>query len=165
MCSGDDRAVGLGVSSPKNTGWRGSFGLQYRDVDFDAVGEEAFVPASVTRHIGIFGYEESYKNPYRQVDVARAQKLLIEAGYPGGIDPNTKKPLRLTFDTGNTSPAALLQYEFFVRALIVATVSGALCGLIGVYVVLRRLVFLTAAVSQAAGLGVVPRIVSEGAAI
>src|SRR3970040_1977116 len=32
-----------------------------------------------------------------------------------------------------------LQYEFFVRALIAATLAGALCGLIGVYVVLRKM--------------------------
>lgn len=74
------------------------------------------IPAQSPLPPGIFGYDEGYKNPYRQVDLERAKKLLVEAGYPGGIDPNTKKPLKLTFDTGNTSPAALLQYEFFVRA-------------------------------------------------
>lgn len=35
-----------------------------------------------------------------------------------------------------------LQYEFFVRGLIVATLVGALCGLIGVYVVLRRMSYI-----------------------
>jgi oligopeptide transport system substrate-binding protein len=66
---------------------------------------------------GIFGFDEAYKNPYRAaVDLERAKKLLSEAGYPGGIDPATQKPLRMTFDTGNTSPSSLLQYEFFVRA-------------------------------------------------
>jgi iron complex outermembrane receptor protein len=39
-------------------GWRGSFGAQYRDIDFSAVGEEAFVPGSVTRNLGLFAYEE-----------------------------------------------------------------------------------------------------------
>ncbi len=35
-----------------------------------------------------------------------------------------------------------LQYEFFVRGLIVATLVGGLCGLIGVYVVLRRMSYI-----------------------
>lgn len=39
-------------------GWRGTFGVQYRDVDFNAVGEEAFVPPSVTENLGLFVFEE-----------------------------------------------------------------------------------------------------------
>ena len=35
-----------------------------------------------------------------------------------------------------------LEYEFFVRGLIVATLVGALCGLIGVYVVLRQMSYI-----------------------
>ena len=35
-----------------------------------------------------------------------------------------------------------LQYEFSVRGLIVATLVGGLCGLIGVYVVLRRMSYI-----------------------
>ena len=35
-----------------------------------------------------------------------------------------------------------LRYEFFVRGLIVATLVGGLCGLIGVYVVLRRMSYI-----------------------
>ena len=31
------------------------------------------------------------------------------------------------------------RYDFFVRALIVATVVGGLCGLVGTFVVLRRM--------------------------
>ena len=33
---------------------------------------------------GLFGYEEGYRNPFGVYDVTRAQKLLAEAGYPGG---------------------------------------------------------------------------------
>ncbi len=40
-------------------------------------------------------------------------------------------------------------YEFFVRALIVATVTGALCGLIGVYVVLRGMSYIGHGLSHA----------------
>ena len=65
---------------------------------------------------GIFGYEETYLNPYRRVDLERAKALLREAGYPGGIDPKTGKPLHLTFDTGDTSARGRLRYQFFVDA-------------------------------------------------
>lgn len=45
--------------------------------------------------------------------------------------------------------------ELFADAIWAAGAAGASLGLVGVYVVLRRLVFLSAALSQAAGLGVV----------
>ncbi len=64
---------------------------------------------------GLFGYDESYNNPYRRYDLTRAKKLLADAGYPGGIDPATSQPLKLTFDTGNTSTSSKLQYQFFVN--------------------------------------------------
>lgn len=35
-----------------------------------------------------------------------------------------------------------LQYEFFVRGLIAATMVGALCGLVGVYIVLRKMSYI-----------------------
>ncbi len=65
---------------------------------------------------GIFGYEETYLNPFRRVDLDRARNLLREAGYPGGIDPKTGKPLHLTFDTPDTSARGRLRYQFFVDA-------------------------------------------------
>jgi len=42
-----------------------------------------------------------------------------------------------------------LQYEFFVRGLIAATTVGALCGLIGVYVVLRKMSYIGHGLSHA----------------
>jgi ABC-type transport system substrate-binding protein len=65
---------------------------------------------------GIFGYDPDYRNPYRQVDVVRAKRLLAEAGYPGGVDPETGRPLKLTFDTADTSARGRLGYQFFVDA-------------------------------------------------
>lgn len=41
------------------------------------------------------------------------------------------------------------QYEFFVRGIIAATVVGALCGLIGVYVVLRKMSYIGHGLSHA----------------
>jgi oligopeptide transport system substrate-binding protein len=74
------------------------------------------VPAQSPLPPGLFGYAESYRNPFRTPDLMRARALLAEAGYKNGIDPATRQPLKLTFDTGNTSAQALLQYEFFVSA-------------------------------------------------
>ncbi|MCA9526408.1 MAG: metal ABC transporter permease [Myxococcales bacterium] len=45
-------------------------------------------------------------------------------------------------------------WELFREPALAGAIAGALLGLLGVYVVLRRVVFLSAAVSQAAGLGV-----------
>jgi ABC-type transport system substrate-binding protein len=74
------------------------------------------VPAQSPIPPGIFGYEAAYRNPYREPDLARAQRRLREAGYPGGIDPQTGKPLRLTFDLGDPSSRARLRALFFVNA-------------------------------------------------
>ncbi len=42
-----------------------------------------------------------------------------------------------------------LQYEFFVRGLIAATLVGALCGLMGVYIVLRKMSYIGHGLSHA----------------
>jgi iron complex outermembrane receptor protein len=54
----DGLAARFSFEHAKIAGWRGTFGLQYRDIDFSALGEEAFVPASITRNVGVFAYEE-----------------------------------------------------------------------------------------------------------
>lgn len=41
------------------------------------------------------------------------------------------------------------QYEFFVRGLIAATMVGGLCGLLGVYIVLRRMSYIGHGLSHA----------------
>lgn len=46
-------------------------------------------------------------------------------------------------------------WELFADPTLAGTIAGAILGFVGVYVVLRRMVFLSAAMSQAAGLGVV----------
>ena len=41
------------------------------------------------------------------------------------------------------------QYQFFVRGLLAATLAGGLCGLIGVYIVLRRMAYIGHGLSHA----------------
>jgi ABC-type transport system substrate-binding protein len=72
------------------------------------------VPAHSPLPPGLFGYDSDYRNPFRQVDLERARQLLEQAGYPGGIDSETGKPVRVTFDTYQTSAEGLTQVQFFV---------------------------------------------------
>ena len=74
------------------------------------------IPAQSPIPPGIFGYDETYRNPFRTPDLERARALLAEAGYAGGIDPETRRPLRITFDTGDTSVQSRLRYLFFIDA-------------------------------------------------
>ncbi len=65
---------------------------------------------------GIEGYSESFVNPYSRYDLEAAKAKLAEAGYPGGIDPATGRPLKLTLtlvsQTGVSS-----QYRFYIDQL------------------------------------------------
>jgi ABC-type transport system substrate-binding protein len=72
------------------------------------------VPSQSPLPPGIFGYEKGYVNPFRTPDLDRAGRLLEEAGYPGGVDPETGRPLELSFDLGSTDTRARLQFQFFV---------------------------------------------------
>jgi len=74
------------------------------------------VPAQTPLPPGLYGYDPDYRNPFRRVDLERARELLAQAGYPEGIDPATGAPLRLTFDTSDTSAQGRLRFEFFTRA-------------------------------------------------
>jgi ABC-type transport system substrate-binding protein len=74
------------------------------------------IPAQSPIPPGIFGYDAAYRNPWRRVDLERARRLLVRAGYPNGVDPKTGAPLRLTFDTPDTSARGLLTFQFFVDA-------------------------------------------------
>jgi ABC-type transport system substrate-binding protein len=65
---------------------------------------------------GLFAYDKDYRNPFRQPDLKKARELLAEAGFKDGLDPATGRPLQLSFDVGNTSAEALLQYEHHVAA-------------------------------------------------
>lgn len=54
----------------------------------------------------------------------------------------------------NTISLFFESWALFGDSVYAGTIAGSVLGLVGVYVVLRRMVFLSAALSQAAGLGV-----------
>jgi len=62
---------------------------------------------------GIFGFDPAFENPYRQTNVEKARQLLAEAGFPGGIDPGTKKPLEVVLDADADGGASrqMVEYE------------------------------------------------------
>ena len=46
-------------------GWRGAFGVQFGHADFGAIGEEAFVPSTVTDNLGLFAIQEKDFGPFK----------------------------------------------------------------------------------------------------
>lgn len=48
----------LELTQNDRDGWRGASGVQYLSRDFEAIGEEAFVPPTQTRAIGVFTLQE-----------------------------------------------------------------------------------------------------------
>lgn len=65
---------------------------------------------------GVAGFDPDY-HPYHRKDgraqVEKAKQMLAEAGYPGGIDPRTGKPLRLTYENSGTSATSMQFGERF----------------------------------------------------
>lgn len=61
-----------------NSDWRGTVGVQYVDMDFEAIGEEAFVPASLTHALSVFAFEERHFDRWTLELGARAEHQTIE---------------------------------------------------------------------------------------
>jgi ABC-type transport system substrate-binding protein len=76
----------VGGASPRNRKLRQAISLAL-DVDelIDLYYQGNAQPAQSLIPPGLFGYDPDYQNPYRAHDLARAKRLLAEAGYPGGI--------------------------------------------------------------------------------
>jgi iron complex outermembrane receptor protein len=55
-------------------GWRGAFGMQFLRRDFQAIGEEAFVPQTLTRGYGVFAMEQREWDRFKLDLGARADK-------------------------------------------------------------------------------------------
>ena len=64
-------------------GWRGTFGVQYRDVDLDVTGEEALLPRSQTRNTGFFVFEERQFGAFHIESGARLEQQKIDIASDG----------------------------------------------------------------------------------
>lgn len=64
-------------------GWRGAFGLQFGHSDFAAIGEEAFVPATLTDNLGLFVLQEKDFGPLKLELGGRYERVALdpEPGY------------------------------------------------------------------------------------
>ena len=63
---------------------------------------------------GIPGHSREWRNPYGY-NLEKAQRLLAEAGYPGGIDPKTGRPLELTMEMVSVGSEDRQRAEFEQR--------------------------------------------------
>lgn len=83
-------------------GWRGAFGLQLGSVDFSAIGEEAFVPATVTGNWGLFVVQEKDFDPLKLELGARHDRVRL--------DPDDGQPDR-SFSATSLSAAAIWKFR------------------------------------------------------
>jgi iron complex outermembrane receptor protein len=67
-------------------GWRGTVGAQYVDIDFEALGDEAFVPRSKTKSTSLFAFEERHFDRWTVELGARAEQQKID------VDPAADLP-------------------------------------------------------------------------
>lgn len=61
----------------ERAGWRGAFGLQLSQRDFEAIGDEAFVPPSESRDIGLFALQEKDFGDFKLEFGARHDRVRI----------------------------------------------------------------------------------------
>jgi iron complex outermembrane receptor protein len=81
--------------------WQGVFGLQYTDLDFSAVGAEAFVPTSSTRTGAVFWIERGDFDAW-QIDLGMRYE-----------DVKTKVPNTLIAEEGASGPSADADFQPF----------------------------------------------------
>ncbi|MBT2766400.1 TonB-dependent receptor [Stenotrophomonas sp. ISL-67] len=79
-------------------GWDGAFGLQFGNSDFGARGEEAFVPDTGTRNVGLFVLQEKQFGPFKLELGGRHDQVKL--------DPTGDYRAR-TFDATNLSAAGI----------------------------------------------------------
>lgn len=59
-------------------GWRGTLGVQCVDIDFEALGDEAFVPRSRTKAASLFAFEERHFDRWTIELGARTERQKID---------------------------------------------------------------------------------------
>jgi iron complex outermembrane receptor protein len=76
----------LAADHKLGAGWRGTVGLQYVDIDFEALGDEAFVPRSKTKSSSVFAFEERHFDHWTIELGARAEQQKVD------VDPAADLP-------------------------------------------------------------------------
>ncbi|WP_374603877.1 TonB-dependent receptor [Arenimonas sp.] len=69
-------------------GWRGAFGLQFSHRDFEAIGDEAFVPPSITRDLGVFALQEKDFGRFKLELGARHERVSVSPRNGADADRN-----------------------------------------------------------------------------
>lgn len=80
-------------------GWRGTVGAQYSDIDFRAVGDEAFVPESVTRSAALFVFEERHFDAWTVELGARAERQKIDVAFDSAMPDRNETAVSLSAGT------------------------------------------------------------------
>lgn len=62
----------------ENNGWAAAYGIQLRNRDFSAIGEEAFVPPTETQQIGIYTFQEKELGDFHLEGAARFENTQQE---------------------------------------------------------------------------------------
>lgn len=114
-------------------GWSGAFGLQFGNTSFAAEGDEAFVPPTDTRSLGLFALQEKRFGTVKLELGGRADRVELEADAgnkrsfslanlsAGAIwEASDVLELRAGVDRSERAPA---QQELFARGMHVATQS------------------------------------------
>ncbi len=100
--------VGFSFSDPllsRNLELRKAISLAYNVDTRIKHSNNSLVPTNGPIPPNVAGHDGAYINPYGKFDLEKARGLLAKAGFPGGIDPATGKPLVLSFDLPDTSSA------------------------------------------------------------
>ncbi len=71
------------VIQSERGGWRGATGLQLRDREFSAIGEEAFVPSTTTDQIGVYTFQELRTGPWHAEAAIRYERTEHERSTDG----------------------------------------------------------------------------------
>lgn len=79
-----------------NDDWRGTVGVQYVNVDFSALGEEAFVPASTTKSTGVFAFEERHFDGWALELGARAENQKVQPVQASALPDYDKTAINLS---------------------------------------------------------------------
>jgi ABC-type transport system substrate-binding protein len=108
----------VGGNSPKKRALRQAISLAIdSQTSIDLFSQGVGIPAQGPVPPGLFGYDPNYKNPYRQFNIAKAKQLLVQAGYPGGIDPATGQALVLNYDNAAATPDQRQEVELIHKEL------------------------------------------------